>query len=159
MRDSLIQPTDWNNLEHVTNFLHQFIEYLEYDKRTPNQPQASTHIGHIVSNRSDLYNYLFSLAYLEPYYDLQQGTKTLEQLSPGEKGALLLVFYLVLDKEDVPLIIDQPEDNLDNNSVATILVPFIRKAKKKRQIIIRTYASWIQLAQSLDFWSQFKCMP
>ncbi|KTS63811.1 hypothetical protein SA3R_22465 [Pantoea dispersa] len=70
---------------------------------------------------------------------MRHNDKNLEQLSPGEKGALLLVFYLVLDKEDIPLIIDQPEDNLDNNSVATLLVPFIKEAKKKRQIIIVTH--------------------
>ncbi|MGI1970865.1 hypothetical protein ACRN9N_20870, partial [Shewanella baltica] len=66
-------------------------------------------------------------------------SKSLEQLSPGEKGALLLVFYLVLDKEDIPLIIDQPEDNLDNNSVAKVLVPYIKEAKKYRQIIMVTH--------------------
>lgn len=38
-----------------------------------------------------------------------------------------------------PLIIDQPEDNLDNHSVATVLVPFIQAAKKKRQIIMVTH--------------------
>lgn len=37
------------------------------------------------------------------------------------------------------MVIDQPEDNLDNQSVATILVPFIRVAKKKRQIIMVTH--------------------
>ena len=50
-----------------------------------------------------------------------------------------MVFYLVLDKEDIPLIIDQPEDNLDNNSVAKVLVPYIKEAKKYRQIIIVTH--------------------
>ena len=59
--------------------------------------------------------------------------------SRGEKGALLLVFYLVLDKEDIPLIIDQPEDNLDNNSVAKVLVPYIKEAKSNRQIIMVTH--------------------
>ena len=48
-------------------------------------------------------------------------------------------FYLVLDKEDIPLIIDQPEDNLDNNSVAKVLVPYIKEAKKLRQIIMVTH--------------------
>lgn len=50
-----------------------------------------------------------------------------------------MVFYLLLDKDDKPLIIDQPEDNLDNHSVAKILVPFIMRAKKKRQIIMVTH--------------------
>ena len=54
-------------------------------------------------------------------------------------AAVLLVFYLLLDKKDIPLIIDQPEDNLDNHSVAKILVPFIKAAKGKRQIIIVTH--------------------
>ena len=45
----------------------------------------------------------------------------------------------MLDKNDIPLIIDQPEDNLDNHSVAKILVPFIRAAKAKRQIIMVTH--------------------
>ena len=46
---------------------------------------------------------------------------------------------MVLDKEEVPLIIDQPEDNLDNNSVAKVLVPYIKEAKKYRQIIMVTH--------------------
>jgi len=79
------------------------------------------------------------MEFLEKNYQLKQGNKTLEQLSPGERGALLLVFYLLLDNNDIPLVIDQPEDNLDNHSVATILVPFIRVAKKKRQIIMVTH--------------------
>lgn len=44
-----------------------------------------------------------------------------------------------MDNNDIPLIIDQPEDNLDNNSVANVLVPFIKKAKSKRQIILVTH--------------------
>ncbi len=37
------------------------------------------------------------------------------------------------------MVIDQPEENLDNQSVFTILVPFIKEAKKRRQIIIVTH--------------------
>lgn len=139
LQENLISTTDWNDSKSIENFLTQIIEHLEIDKRTSTTNEQRTYIGDIVKNRSELYDYLFSLKYVEPSYDLQQGGKSLEQLSPGEKGALLLVFYLVLDKEDIPLIIDQPEDNLDNNSVAKILVPFIREAKKKRQIILITH--------------------
>ncbi len=76
---------------------------------------------------------------MHPEYDLRLNNKGLTQLSPGEKGGLLLVFYLVLDKDNKPLIIDQPEDNLDNQSVAEILVPYIKRAKKLRQIIMVTH--------------------
>ncbi|MDI6620361.1 MULTISPECIES: TrlF family AAA-like ATPase [Acinetobacter] len=137
LQDDLINQTDWNDLESTLNFLNKFIKYLECDMRVGDK--KAVYIGSVTNNRSDLYNYIFSLQFLDAYYDLQNHGKSLDQLSPGEKGALLLVFYLVLDKEDIPLIIDQPEDNLDNNSVAKVLVPFIKLAKKKRQIIIVTH--------------------
>lgn len=96
-------------------------------------------IRHKDNRKVDFYNYICSLSYLRPEYDLRLNNKGLSKLSPGEKGGLLLVFYLVLDKDNKPLIIDQPEDNLDNQSVAEILVPYIKKAKKLRQIIMVTH--------------------
>ena len=137
LQDDLINQADWDDQESIINFLSKFIEYLEYDMRTNDKKKV--YIGNVIASRTELYNYIFGLQFLDAYYDLQNNGKSLDQLSPGEKGALLLVFYLVLDKEDIPLIIDQPEDNLDNNSVAKVLVPFIKLAKKKRQIIIVTH--------------------
>jgi len=65
--------------------------------------------------------------------------KALEQLSPGERGNLLLIFYLLVDRENIPLVIDQPEENLDNQTVYKILVPCIKDAKKRRQIVMVTH--------------------
>ncbi len=139
LQEELIVPTDWNDSDCVSGFLEKIIEYLEFDKRSSAKEGESTYIGDVTKDRKELYSYIFGLSFLEPFYDLQQKGKSLEQLSPGEKGALLLVFYLVLDKEEVPLIIDQPEDNLDNNSVAKVLVPYIKEAKKYRQIVMVTH--------------------
>ena len=77
--------------------------------------------------------------YVQPFFQLKMNGKPLSSLSPGERGALLLLLYLFVDMDDKPLIIDQPEENLDNESVYTYLVSFIRQAKKKRQIIIVTH--------------------
>lgn len=139
LQDELIASVDWNDPSGVSDFLRKIIEYLEFDKRPNSAGLENTFIGGVTKNRAELYSYIFGLSFLEPFYDLQQKNKSLDQLSPGEKGALLLVFYLVLDKEEVPLIIDQPEDNLDNNSVAKVLVPYIKEAKKYRQIIMVTH--------------------
>lgn len=70
----------------------------------------------------------------------------MKQLSPGERGIVLLIFYLSLSKSNMPLIIDQPEDNLDNQSVYNKLVPCIKNAKKNRQIIIVTHNPNIAVA-------------
>ena len=70
---------------------------------------------------------------------LKLSNKKISLLSPGEKGALLIIFYLLLDKDNIPLIIDQPEENLDNESIYKILTHFLKETKKKRQLIIVTH--------------------
>jgi len=133
----LISETNFDNWDSVQSLLVDLFSALKVCKKSTGNIDA--YIDDQVKDPQKLFEYLFSVSFLKPNYQLKQGDKALEMLSPGERGALLLVFYLLLDKSDIPLIIDQPEDNLDNHSVATILVPFIRKAKTKRQIIMVTH--------------------
>jgi predicted ATPase len=86
-----------------------------------------------------LYDFIFSLEYIKPRYALRMGTKELSELSPGERGTLLLVFYLLVDKDDIPLVIDQPEENLDNQTVFELLVPCMKEAKRRRQVFMVTH--------------------
>lgn len=119
-----ITKYDLNRIDEIITFITELLSSRIFIKE---------------GRKGDFYNFLCSLDYLKPEYDLRLNNKSLNQLSPGEKGGLLLVFYLVLDKDNKPLIIDQPEDNLDNQSVAEILVPYIKRAKKFRQIIMVTH--------------------
>ena len=134
----IISDVNFDDEESIISFLNNLTASLCCDKRDK-QNNAERLVNEQIQDMSGLYNYLFELKFIDFNYQLKQGDKGLEQLSPGERGALLLVFYLLLDKNDKPLIIDQPEDNLDNHSVAKILVPFIRAAKAKRQIIMVTH--------------------
>ncbi|MGX9087519.1 AAA family ATPase, partial [Mesorhizobium sp. 98Argb] len=88
---------------------------------------------------AEVYNYLFGLQYLEPKYTLLFQDTQIEQLSPGQRGALLLIFYLLVDKGRNPIVLDQPEENLDNETVVSLLVPVLNEAKKARQIIMVTH--------------------
>jgi ABC-type lipoprotein export system ATPase subunit len=88
---------------------------------------------------ADLYNFLFGMAYLDTRYRLKYDGKELDQLSPGEKGTLLLMFYLLVDNSDYPIVIDQPEENLDNETVYGVLVPCVKETKKSRQVILVTH--------------------
>lgn len=130
---TIISNKDLQNEDDVISLGEEIIYKLK------NENEEKRFIGNQVSDRVNFYNKLFNLDYLTCNYHIMQGNKDLSILSPGEKGALLLVFYLLLDMDNSPLILDQPEDNLDNDSVANILVDFIKYAKKKRQIIIVTH--------------------
>ena len=88
---------------------------------------------------SDVYDLLFGLSFLEPRYSLLFQDTHIEQLSPGQRGALLLIFYLLVDRGRNPIILDQPEENLDNETVVSLLVPVLTEAKKRRQIIMVTH--------------------
>lgn len=111
-------------------------------KNHNNDPPTSEDIDDALTNdssRENLYDYLFGLEYLMPRYELTLAGQPLSRLSPGERGVLLLVFYLVVDRGSEPLIIDQPEGNLNNQSIFESLVPVFRAAKERRQVIIVTH--------------------
>lgn len=88
---------------------------------------------------AEVYDLLFGLEFMEPRYSLMFQDTGIEQLSPGQRGALLLIFYLLVDKGRMPIILDQPEENLDNETVVSLLVPVLSEAKKRRQVIMVTH--------------------
>jgi ABC-type cobalamin/Fe3+-siderophores transport system ATPase subunit/histidinol phosphatase-like PHP family hydrolase len=60
------------------------------------------------------------------------------KLSLGQQQSVLLALILSSDTNR-PLIIDQPEDNLDGEFIYSTLVPVLRRAKERRQVIIVTH--------------------
>ena len=61
----------------------------------------------------------------------------IEQGSPGEKTAALLAF--ILSYGDEPLLLDQPEDDLDNELIYGLIVRQLREIKSRRQVIVVTH--------------------
>ena len=61
----------------------------------------------------------------------------IEQASPGQKTAALLAF--ILSYGDAPLLLDQPEDDLDNELIYDLIVKQLRDTKSRRQVIIVTH--------------------
>src|SRR5882757_1458961 len=84
--------------------------------------------------------WLYGTDHITVEYGLQYEELDVEQLSPGTRGIVLLLLYLTVDSDDErPLLIDQPEENLDPQSIFEELVKRFREAKKRRQIIIVTH--------------------
>ena len=53
----------------------------------------------------------------------------IKKMSPGKKALVLLKLLINLAESKCPILIDQPEDDLDNRSVFVELVDFIRNMK------------------------------
>lgn len=85
---------------------------------------------------SDLYNTILSKSF-KVGLRVKYHNKALKALSMGERAIVLLKIMLSMD--DKPLLIDQPEEHLDNRYIYDELTPAFRKAKTKRQIIIATH--------------------
>jgi hypothetical protein len=79
--------------------------------------------------------------YFELTYDLKQGDDLLNHMSPGKKGIILFQLFLEISSSKVPILIDQPEDNLDNRTVYKTLNEFIKNKKIDRQIIMVSHNS------------------
>ena len=69
--------------------------------------------------------------------DGAQGLRSMDQLSKGQRATALLL--LLLGASYAPLVIDQPEDDLDNNFVYKGVVRRLRELKGKRQVIASTH--------------------
>ena len=63
--------------------------------------------------------------------------QALEALSTGQKATAVLLLLLL--ESDAPLIIDQPEDDLDNRFITEGVVPKMREEKRRRQFVFSTH--------------------
>jgi len=67
----------------------------------------------------------------------RQDFRSIQQGSPGQKTAAILTFLLSYGEE--PIILDQPEDDLDNHLIYDLVVRQLRENKCRRQIIVVTH--------------------
>lgn len=72
-------------------------------------------------------------------YKVTMDGDLIDDMSPGKKALVLLKMLINLAESKCPILIDQPEDDLDNRSIFDELIPFIRRKKNIRQIIIVTH--------------------
>lgn len=69
-------------------------------------------------------------------FEVKYRNDELLNMSPGKKGTVLLILFLQISSAEYPILIDQPEDNLDNRTIYDLLCQMIRAKKTDRQIII-----------------------
>ncbi len=69
-------------------------------------------------------------------YKVTYKNDELLNMSPGKKGTVLLILFLQISSAEYPILIDQPEDNLDNRTIYDLLCKMVIETKINRQIII-----------------------
>jgi len=118
--------------EHIENIRHICNKILN-----SNSSEISFNMR---KEKQEIVNALFK-NYFDISYDLMQGTDRLGHMSPGKKGIILFQLFLHMSSSQDPILIDQPEDNLDNRTVYQELNDFIKEKKLQRQIIIVSHNS------------------
>lgn len=63
--------------------------------------------------------------------------QTLQALSTGQKATAVLLLLLL--ESEAPLVVDQPEDDLDNRFITEGVVPIMRQEKRRRQFVFSTH--------------------
>lgn len=118
LKDIICQPIDEKRLEKWINDIIKTKTYLK-----------KKHDSY------EFYGWIFG-DYFSLKTDVIFNGTPIDKLSMGQKGTVLLKLFLA--EGDYPLIIDQPDDNLDNKFVYDELNEAFREAKTKKQIIIAT---------------------
>jgi len=119
----------------MTAFMGKYLKDL-----LSHAPYAPTQQAEFRAWSKQFAHWLFGTEHIAVRYEISYDGVDIRKLSPGTRGIVLLLLYLALDNsDDRPLIIDQPEENLDPKSVFDELVALFIAAKAKRQVIMVTH--------------------
>jgi len=77
--------------------------------------------------------------YFFDYWEIEYKNDKLGEMSTGKASFVILMLIVGLSTSKAPILIDQPEDNLDNRSITADLVEYLREKKIERQIILVTH--------------------
>lgn len=83
-------------------------------------------------------------------YRVSMDRDLIDEMSPGKKALVLLKMLINLAESTCPILVDQPEDDLDNRSIFDELIPFLKKKKIMRQVIVVTHNANVVLGADAD---------
>jgi hypothetical protein len=139
-RDVLLDGVDLGSADPMFTALSAIEARLASAKGAGDGPSRTlSSIMRSAYKAEDLLSALYGLRWLDGQYVIRSSGHELSELSPGQRGLVLLMFYLLVDTSDRPLLLDQPEENLDNQTVRNLLIPALRSAITRRQVVAVTH--------------------
>jgi energy-coupling factor transporter ATP-binding protein EcfA2 len=137
-REALLPSWQDGSAEDVARDMEQFL--AKYRQELLKGRPQSIPGEQIHAWRRNVGRWIYATDHIRIEYGIRYAGVAIEQLSPGTRGIVLLLVFLAVDQHDQrPLIVDQPEENLDPKSVFEELVPHFREARKRRQVIVVTH--------------------
>lgn len=131
IEESLLPAWQTGGAQEIADAMVEFLERYGRDLARQKGERVTLH---------ELGDWLFSTDHISIDYGIRFAGVEIARLSPGTRGVVLLMLYLAVDEWDTrPLVVDQPEENLDPQSVFELLVPYFRSAKQRRQVILVTH--------------------
>lgn len=121
----------YNHEQHIGNIKTIFDKLPKKDEDSDIRLKTGSSI-------EDLYTKLFEDYFKVDYSIVHKGDDILK-MSPGKRGLVLLQLILHISNSVHPILIDQPEDNLDNRTIYDELKQFVKDKKTKRQIVLVTH--------------------
>lgn len=91
------------------------------------------------SSNQDLATRFFSDTLFKIKFDVNYQGDTIDSMSEGKKAFIILKMLLDFSNDQFPIMIDQPEDDLDNRAIYHELAKYVKNKKKERQIILVTH--------------------
>lgn len=119
----------YENSDAYTNFIAEVFDNLYLGKYTL---RRSVDVEEVVEQLITFNGFVIN-------YNIQYQGDDLESMSEGKMAFVILRLLLDFSSSDYPILIDQPEDDLDNRAIYTELVQYLRNKKKLRQIILVTH--------------------
>lgn len=143
-----VDGADW---EGVAGELGTLVSRLEKERGAEGgdfrNPDSAFRQG---ASLEDYLGAVFGLRWIEVRFGLTGDGLPLSKLSPGQRGLVLALFYLVVDRRTTPLLLDQPEENLDNATIKARLVSAIHEAAGRRQTIVVTHNANLAVVGDAD---------
>ncbi|MGL4721787.1 MAG: TrlF family AAA-like ATPase [Desulfovibrionaceae bacterium] len=136
-----------HTLEDYKNALDELCTFIYQEKYTLKKNKDYQDLFQALLVNIDRY---FGIVYR--IYENDNGNKEpFEMMSEGKQGIVFLKVLLEFERNaQYPLLLDQPEDDLDNRSIYTELVRYIKQKKIERQIFIVTHNANVVLGTDAE---------
>ena len=128
--------TNQNVIRFQYNCIDEFMDHIS--KVISNLSEDKYKLKKATINRN-IIEELLTTSFFDIQYNIQYQDDNLREMSEGKIAFVILRLLLDFSNNDFPILIDQPEDDLDNRAIYEELVTYLRNKKVNRQIILVTH--------------------